>query len=90
MTTAGVLLAATDDRLHQQYRRTGMTATANVIAALRRAGIPAVMSGAGPSVLAFTRSPGEIEAAAERLPKGWWGGALAVDRTGAQLVSAQR
>ncbi len=60
---ADVLLAATDDRLHQQYRRTGMIATANLVAALRSAGIAAVMSGAGPSVLAFTRSAADVEAA---------------------------
>ena len=61
--SADVLLAATDDRLHQQYRRTGMTATANLVAALRASGIAAVMSGAGPSVLAFTRTEAEVKAA---------------------------
>ena len=87
---ADVLLAATDDRLHQQYRRTGMTATANLLNKLRASGIAAVMSGAGPSVLAFTRTSGEVDAANAALPKGWWGSPLAVDLVGAHLVSTQR
>ena len=48
-----VLLAATQDLLHQQYRAPVMPATADLVDRLRRAGIPAVVSGAGPSVLAF-------------------------------------
>jgi homoserine kinase len=87
---ADVLLAATDDRLHQQYRRTGMTATASLLHKLRASGIAAVMSGAGPSVLAFTRTPAEVDAANAALPKGWWGSPLAVDLVGAHLVSTQR
>ena len=87
---ADVLLAATDDRLHQQYRRVGMTATANLVAALRADGIAAVMSGAGPSVLAFTRTSAEIKLATEAVPKGWTGSPVAVDRLGAHLVPAQR
>jgi homoserine kinase len=87
---ADVLLAATDDRLHQQYRRTGMTATANLLNKLRGSGIAAVMSGAGPSVLAFTRTSAEVDAANAALPKGWWGSPLAVDLVGAHLVSTQR
>ncbi len=48
-----LLLAATEDRLHQRYRAPGMPATAALVASLRAAGVPAVVSGAGPSVLAF-------------------------------------
>jgi len=87
---ASVLLDATDDRLHQQYRRTGMTATANLVAALRRSGLPAVISGAGPSVLVFTRTETDVKTATEALPKGWSGSLLNVDRDGARLVPAQR
>ena len=50
---AGLLLAATQDWLHQDYRATAMPGTADLIGRLRKAGIPAVMSGAGPSVLAI-------------------------------------
>jgi homoserine kinase len=48
-----VLLDATEDRLHQDYRAPAMPATHDLVRRLRAAGIPAVVSGAGPSVLAF-------------------------------------
>ncbi|MBM9465752.1 homoserine kinase [Nakamurella leprariae] len=46
-----VLLPATADRLHQPYRAASMPASTTLIADLRAAGLPAVVSGAGPSVL---------------------------------------
>jgi homoserine kinase len=51
--SAGLLLAATQDWLHQGYRADAMPATADLVGRLRKAGIPAVISGAGPSVLAL-------------------------------------
>lgn len=48
-----LLLPGTEDFLHQRYRAAAMPATARLVADLRRAGIAAVVSGAGPSVLAF-------------------------------------
>jgi homoserine kinase len=53
-----LLLAATEDRLHQSYRAPGMPATAALVGLLRAAGVPAVVSGAGPSVLAFSTPDG--------------------------------
>jgi len=53
----GVLLAATRDRLHQDYRAEAMPETAALVGRLRAAGIPAVVSGAGPSVLALLTGP---------------------------------
>jgi homoserine kinase len=53
-----LLLAATEDRLHQPYRRGAYPATAALVDALRRAGVPAVVSGAGPTVLALTGGGG--------------------------------
>ena len=53
----GALLAATRDWLHQDYRAEAMPETAALIARLRAAGIPAVVSGAGPSVLALLDGP---------------------------------
>ena len=50
----GLLFAATEDRLHQPYRRPAYPATAALVDALRAAGVPAVVSGAGPTVLALT------------------------------------
>jgi homoserine kinase len=54
-----LLMAATEDRLHQGYRSAGMPATATFVDELRRSGIPAVVSGAGPSVLAFLATVGD-------------------------------
>ena len=48
-----VLFDATEDYLHQRYRAAAMPATADLLARLRGAGVAAVMSGAGPSVLAL-------------------------------------
>ena len=64
-----LLMDATEDFLHQGYRAAAMPATARLIAALRAAGVPAVVSGAGPSVLALTvvgepGAPGAVTAVA--------------------------
>lgn len=48
------LFVATEDRLHQGYRAPSMPGSAELVAALRAQGIAAVVSGAGPSVLALT------------------------------------
>jgi len=47
------LMPATDDRLHQQARSSAFPHSVAMVAALRSAGVPAVISGAGPTVLAF-------------------------------------
>jgi homoserine kinase len=52
-TDPSLLLTATEDRLHQPYRRPAYPATAALVDALRGAGIPATVSGAGPTVLAL-------------------------------------
>lgn len=52
-----MLLPATEDRLHQQYRASVMPDTAALVAELRAASIAAVVSGAGPSVLALLEQP---------------------------------
>jgi homoserine kinase len=49
-----LLLAATEDRLHQPYRGPAMPASAELVGRLRADGYPAVISGAGPTVLALT------------------------------------
>jgi len=49
-----LLLAATEDRLHQGYRRPAYPASADLVDALRARGVPAAISGAGPTVLALT------------------------------------
>ncbi|MEV6771587.1 homoserine kinase [Nocardia sp. NPDC051030] len=57
-----LLMPATADRLHQGYRASALPLTTKWIERLRAAGIPATVSGAGPTVLAFTTSefPAEL------------------------------
>ncbi|MCG5435001.1 homoserine kinase [Micromonospora foliorum] len=58
LTTApALLLPATVDRLHQGYRAAGMPGTSALVSALRAAGVAAVVSGAGPTVLALSEPP---------------------------------
>lgn len=49
-----LLMAATEDVLHQPQRAAAMPASAEYLQLLRRGGVPAVLSGAGPAVLALT------------------------------------
>ena len=56
-----LLFAATEDRLHQRYRAPGLPATAVLTDRLRDAGVAAVVSGAGPAVLALTPIPADFE-----------------------------
>ncbi|TQF65703.1 homoserine kinase [Rhodococcus spelaei] len=52
-----LLMAATEDRLHQSQRAPALPVTSRWIATLREHGIAAVVSGAGPTVLALTTEP---------------------------------
>ena len=65
LTTAPeLLLPATEDRLHQPYRRPAYPETAALVDHLRAAGVPAAVSGAGPTVLALTtdgRLPADLD-----------------------------
>jgi homoserine kinase len=84
----GLLMDATEDFLHQRYRAASMPGTAALVGALRAGGIPAVVSGAGPAVLALTiagRQPGprEVAAVAAELDPSWRVTPVAVDSTGA-------
>jgi len=54
------LLPGTEDYLHQSYRAEAMRPSASLIAALRKAGYAAVVSGAGPTVLVLAN--GEAQA----------------------------
>jgi homoserine kinase len=49
-----LLMPATEDRLHQGYRRPAYPESADLVDALRAQGVAAAISGAGPTVLAFT------------------------------------
>lgn len=48
-----LLLTATEDRLHQPYRRPAYPDSVALVERLRDHGVPAVISGAGPTVLAL-------------------------------------
>lgn len=62
-----------------------------LVEALRADGIPAVISGAGPTVLAFTDGPGSVatEELLARCPEGWGGHALAVSGTAPRRTTAE-
>lgn len=81
-----VLLAATEDRLHQAYREPAMPRTAALVAELRAAGMPAVVSGAGPTVLVLTTTSAREQVMGYQR-RGWSALALDVDRRGAEIVA---
>ena len=81
-----LLMTATQDRLHQAYRAEAMPDSDALVGRLRQARIPAVVSGAGSSVLALTCSPAEREAAAALTPPGWEHAELEVAE-GARVVA---
>ncbi|MFD4181618.1 homoserine kinase [Rhodococcus sp. NPDC058514] len=62
-----LLMAATEDRLHQSQRASALPLTTRWIATLRQAGIAATVSGAGPTVLALSTAafPDELRQKAE-------------------------
>jgi homoserine kinase len=55
-----LLFAATRDAIHQQRRKACFSPSLDLMDALRSAGMPAVISGAGPAVLVFA-APGQVE-----------------------------
>ncbi len=73
-----LLLDATEDELHQPYREPAMPDTLALVKDLRERGIAAVVSGAGPSVLALATGQQRVGDA-----PGWQVRALPVDRDGA-------
>ncbi|MFC4783766.1 homoserine kinase [Nocardioides sp. MAHUQ-72] len=83
------LFRATRDYLHQEYRRRAMPGSLALVDALRADRVPAVVSGAGPTVLAFADGPDPGAAQPDRLlaraPEGWAAHHLAVDRDGVRL-----
>lgn len=83
-----LLLEATQDRLHQDYRGEAMPRTRDLIKTLRQAGHAAVVSGAGPSILVLANGPAERLAAAELVEEidGSWNRLLlAIDIKGATV-----
>jgi homoserine kinase len=86
-----LLLAATEDRLHQNYRASAMPETFRLVTLLREHGYAAVVSGAGPSILVLGSDPGQRLAAAELVKQHsdtpWQALMMAVDFKGATVNS---
>jgi len=83
-----LLFAATEDRLHQDYREPLMPLTLGLVRKLRSDSVAAVVSGAGPAVLALTDSS-NLVALGGRAPAGWHVLILKVDREGARVAGEQ-
>ena len=85
-----LLLAATEDKLHQSYRAAAMPETESLILELRSHGLPAVVSGAGPSILVLCSDPAQRLLAADlvaaRHGSPWQSLLLAVDFKGATVT----
>lgn len=92
----GMLLEATEDRLHQRQRTEAMPKTLELIDRLRAEGHAAVVSGAGPSVLVLSRrhpddptgdlaNAARVREVAELSPAGWSVLPLEVDLHGATV-----
>jgi homoserine kinase len=85
------LFDGTEDKLHQDYRAPVMPRSHDLVTRLRAAGVPAVVSGAGPSVLAFlTENPTEdvlkrLDSTAVETGIDWHISPLVVERQGASV-----
>lgn len=78
-----LLLPATADRLHQDYRESAWPVTSRLVRCLRAAGVAAAVSGAGPTVIALTsdgKLPPEVELTGFEVRE------LAPDRLGVQVT----
>ena len=80
-----LLFEATQDFLHQEPRRSAYPASMELVDRLRAKGIPAAISGAGPTVLAFGSSESRAEIA--EIATGLHVLELAVPRHGVHAVS---
>lgn len=77
-----LLLPATADQLHQDYRAPAFPASVRLMHTLRAAAVPAVISGAGPTVLALTtdgRLPSRVQL------DGFTPHMVEIDRTGVRV-----
>lgn len=75
-----LLFYATEDRLHQEYRRLGMPDTLKLLDMLRAQRIPAAVSGAGPSIIVFASLAETLRQEVQR--RGWKPRELAVSESG--------
>lgn len=80
-----LLWAATRDALHQEYRRPALPASLALVDRLRADRVPAVVSGAGPTVLAFVTDESGTGQLGAHCPDGWECRWLGADTRGATV-----
>ncbi len=79
-----LLLAATEDHLHQDYREPAMPDSLALVRSLRAEGLPAVVSGAGPTVLVLVDN-GSRDRVLARAPQGWRALSLDLESDGVRV-----
>jgi homoserine kinase len=83
-----LLHAATEDFIHQRYREPAMPRSTALVRDLRDEGVAAVVSGAGPTVLAFVDASTELRARSHA-PEGWQVHELTVEARGAVVTGGE-
>jgi homoserine kinase len=90
-----LLLTATEDRLHQEYREPAMPESLALVHKLRGSGLAAIVSGAGPTVAVLGgqdgKSPGQdlFFRGTPDAPDGWTKYELEIDPVGVQVWSME-
>ena len=90
-----LLLTATEDRLHQEYREPAMPESLALVHKLRGSGLAAIVSGAGPTVAVLGghdgKSAGQSQffRSAPEPPDGWAKYELEIDPVGVQVWSME-
>ncbi|MGQ4512378.1 homoserine kinase [Streptomyces sp. DW26H14] len=80
-----LLLPATEDRIHQDYRQPAMPGSVALVGRLRADGVPAMISGAGPTVIALVED-GAADKVARLAGEGWAANRLSLDAAGASVL----
>ena len=84
-----LLFTATEDFLHQQYRQDLMPASFTLMSKLRSAGVPAFISGAGPTVLVLhTGGASDIAEMERAAGEKFVVTPLSISRAGASVITA--
>ncbi len=84
-TRPDLLLTATEDFLHQSYRKSAFPQSMALVTKLRSTGVAATISGAGPSVLALSTASGsDLQAILSAAENGFLPTELAISRSGVE------
>ncbi|MBA3308935.1 MAG: homoserine kinase [Nocardioidaceae bacterium] len=83
-----LLLEASSDLLHQEFRRPAMPVSLALVDAIRSEGSPAVLSGAGPAVLALATADAAVDVP-RWTPPGWRALRLEISPVGCAVTSAR-